>query len=532
MKKNYALKSAFSLMEMMIVLLIVAIIAAATAPMVSKKMLMSATSGDSPWVFANTNGTIAYNMGGKNMSAIIGASSYDANGSSATHPRLVLSVGDTAHPAMVFATGTNGKYLGQINMTDNIVSMQGGTGTVGTNSVAMGMGQTHSSNPRYSVSMGYGTTVKGAGTVAVGAGARASTNNAIAIGSLNSVSATADYSTAAQSSGRNSIAIGTGSKASEEYSISLGAQATGKSSVAIGNNAQATGSNSVAIGQSAKATKNNSVAIGNTEPSADWEIRLGNSDHTVSIPGSLQLNGLTSTSDNGKATYVNYSNNTHELRLGTENDTVYIPGNLVIGGHTVAGVDGGYFAFRWTPIGPVSDADKKFYDRYGVDYKDTIVSLKNGEDSDVDEIVSRLASPGLETLTRKYTTTPFSDRRLKNVGKNFTAGLNELKKLDFYHYTFKNDKDKTPQVGVIAQDLQKVFPDAVTKGHDGYLRIRWDEMFYAVINAVKELDARVTALTQDVKSYFDKTTKLEETVKAQQKTIEELEQRIAKLENK
>ena len=50
--------------------------------------------------------------------------------------------------------------------------------------------------------------------------------------------------------------------------------------------------------------------------------------------------------------------------------------------------------------------------------------------------------------------------------------IQELKKLDFYHYTFKKDEAKTPMVGVMVQDLQKVFPDAVTKGDDGYLRIR------------------------------------------------------------
>ena len=132
-----------------------------------------------------------------------------------------------------------------------------------------------------------------------------------------------------------------------------------------------------------------------------------------------------------------------------------------------------------------------------------------------------------------------SDKRLKNVGKKFAAGLAELKKLDFYNYTFKNDKNKTPQVGVMAQDLQKVFPDAVTTDVYGYLHIRKDEMFYAVINAVKELDARITELVSKVQEYFDRTEKLEATVKAQQATIEELqkqnaefEKRLAKLEKK
>ncbi|MBQ7317385.1 MAG: tail fiber domain-containing protein, partial [Phascolarctobacterium sp.] len=51
-----------------------------------------------------------------------------------------------------------------------------------------------------------------------------------------------------------------------------------------------------------------------------------------------------------------------------------------------------------------------------------------------------------------------SDRRLKNVGENFKGGLAELKKLDLFHYTYKSDKEKTPHVGVMSQDLQKVFP--------------------------------------------------------------------------
>ena len=77
--------------------------------------------------------------------------------------------------------------------------------------------------------------------------------------------------------------------------------------------------------------------------------------------------------------------------------------------------------------------------------------------------------------------------------------MEELSKLNFYHFTFKKDENKTPQVGVMAQDLQKVFPDAVTADEEGYLRIRWDEMFYAVINAVKELNAKEISLKEILK---------------------------------
>ena len=115
-----------------------------------------------------------------------------------------------------------------------------------------------------------------------------------------------------------------------------------------------------------------------------------------------------------------------------------------------------------------------------------------------------------------------SDRRLKNVGEKYTAGLDELKKLDFYHYTFKKDEAKTPMVGVMAQDLQKVFPDAVTKGEDGYLRIRLEDMFYAVINAVKELDSKISEIVADI-------TSIKTTIKSQQETIDSLQKENAEL---
>lgn len=91
-----------------------------------------------------------------------------------------------------------------------------------------------------------------------------------------------------------------------------------------------------------------------------------------------------------------------------------------------------------------------------------------------------------------------SDIRLKNVGEKFTAGLDEIKQLKVYNFTFKNDVNKLPQVGVIAQDLKTIFPNAVTKGDDGYYRIRWSEMLYAAVNAVKTLNSKIEALANRV----------------------------------
>ena len=121
---------------------------------------------------------------------------------------------------------------------------------------------------------------------------------------------------------------------------------------------------------------------------------------------------------------------------------------------------------------------------------------------------------------------------LKNIGTKFSVGLEELSKIKVYNYTFKNDKNKKPHVGVIAQELQKVFPTAVFVGEDGYLRIRWDEMFYAAINAVKELDKKISAIAHRILNVEAQISQLEEENIVLQTQVDQLSQRINKLKSK
>ena len=130
-------------------------------------------------------------------------------------------------------------------------------------------------------------------------------------------------------------------------------------------------------------------------------------------------------------------------------------------------------------------------------------------------------------------TDPLSDRRLKNIGKAFVGGLEEIKKLEVFNYTFKADKSKTPRVGVIAQDLQKIFPNAVIKGEDGFLRIRIEDMFYALVNAVKELDNKIELLkNEDIAELKTRIANLENENKILKKQNDEFLERITALEKK
>lgn len=125
-----------------------------------------------------------------------------------------------------------------------------------------------------------------------------------------------------------------------------------------------------------------------------------------------------------------------------------------------------------------------------------------------------------------------SDLRLKeNLSDNY-YGLSEISKLNIYNYHFKDDAKKMPQVGVVAQDLQKIFPSAVRTAKDGYLHIRWDEMFYAALNAIKSLNDKIEKLALSLSGLESDVKTIKADHKVIQKQIASLNARAAKLERK
>ena len=50
------------------------------------------------------------------------------------------------------------------------------------------------------------------------------------------------------------------------------------------------------------------------------------------------------------------------------------------------------------------------------------------------------------------------------------------------------------QIGVIAQEVERVFPEAVSTGDDGYKRVDYTGLVGILVEAVKELAARVEEL--------------------------------------
>ena len=543
----------------MVVLLIVAIIAAASAPMITKKMAKGAVNGDSPWVFTSLRGDLAYNTNGGDRSVIIGASNYNANGAGPANPRLVLATEDN-QPGLVFAN-PNGNFRGMLNQSGSITAWNTANGnnnaTPGNNSLAIGTNQTIDK-------VNNSNSSPATGVVALGDGVHSGGNNSITIGHL---ADTSHDPTITDMNGSNStgqtIAIGDRARACKWGAIAIGpfyenlsTRAARAASIAIGQGARAHAHSSIAIGERANAQVDNatqevgSIAIGpRSNATKHCATAVGTSAQATGKTATAIGHGAIASGDWSTAIGVDAkATKSNQITLGTANDTVYIPGRLVVDQRAVLGWNsnevtmiraGGEDSTTTHLMSvQVNNNDWHFDGRCG-DSPDlelyTSMERQNG-DTYVQALEYATAIQNFYKAIFSYhgdNEEPYpygklirwenlSDRRLKNVGEKYTAGLAELKKLDFFHYTFKKDEAKRPHVGVIAQDLEQVFPDSVTKGEDGYLRIRWDEMFYAVINAVKELDSRITAITENVKANFDKIAKLEETISEQQKTIEEL----------
>ncbi len=96
-----------------------------------------------------------------------------------------------------------------------------------------------------------------------------------------------------------------------------------------------------------------------------------------------------------------------------------------------------------------------------------------------------------------------SDIRLKSVFFDIPDVLDKLEGISAFYYTMKEDEDKIPRIGVSAQAVREVLPEAVQlitpDNGDSYYGVDYIQMLTAFgINGIKELYAKVKALEKRV----------------------------------
>ena len=82
-----------------------------------------------------------------------------------------------------------------------------------------------------------------------------------------------------------------------------------------------------------------------------------------------------------------------------------------------------------------------------------------------------------------------SDERLKENIETITDALHKVSKMRGVSFTSKKDGKKC--IGVIAQELQKVVPEVVEEGEDGYLYVAYGNIIGVLINAINDLAEKV-----------------------------------------
>lgn len=98
-----------------------------------------------------------------------------------------------------------------------------------------------------------------------------------------------------------------------------------------------------------------------------------------------------------------------------------------------------------------------------------------------------------------------SDVRFKENVTPVQEALNTINNIQAMNYTYKTEEfaDKNfpqgPQSGVMAQELEKVFPIAVETDSEGYKYVNYARLAPLLIESVKELSSLVEEQSQKIK---------------------------------
>jgi len=112
------------------------------------------------------------------------------------------------------------------------------------------------------------------------------------------------------------------------------------------------------------------------------------------------------------------------------------------------------------------------------------------------------------------TTQLTSDRRFKGDIRELSDGLLSITQLQGVQYKWKRGEfpergfDNSTHTGFIAQEVEKVLPNIVTTGLDGYKSINYNEVIPTLVEALKEQQRIIEGLTERTKALEDTMERL------------------------
>ena len=385
----------------------------------------------------------------------------------------------TSDGSGIFSTQGDWSTDAMISQYTSAQTLSGGQSWEGTSHVGMGAsGWGSTAMGAYNRASGVGAFVSGFMNVA---GPTSSSITAIppsttnlggqfavgyATAATGHVAFTSGYSTAA--SGNYSTAMGESSIASGANSTALGksTSATGNYSTSLGNSTTASGSQSTALGESSTASGYASLATGRSNTASGYNATAMGRASTASGYYSTVI-GYNATASDFASFVIGQYNSSGSSATSAGSYDVSAPA-FVIGNGT---------------SGTVSDAFKVMFNGDATVSNDLTVSG--------DVVVS-------------------SDARLKSNIVSLGSTLARVLLID--GKTYKMKKDGKQKIGVLAQDIQNVFPELVSEDDNEMLAVNYQGLVPVLINALKEQQSEI------------------EILKEQEKRLERLEQLVAQLD--
>ncbi|WP_299434425.1 tail fiber domain-containing protein [uncultured Aquimarina sp.] len=293
------------------------------------------------------------------------------------------------------------------------------------------------------------------------------------------------YNTVA--SGRYAFAMGDINEASGNASVALGSEnvASGIFSFAAGTSAEAIGNLSFAFGNQAIAGGDDSIAIGKgTQSSAEESIAMGTGANANAVQAkSFSFYGNTSSYAETVMGAYNTSATGQTVDSWVATDRLFIIGN----GDTDANRSDAVVVLKNgnTEINGVLTVDPN-NDDLGYTFPDT--SPIPGQTIGVN---------GVGELTWITPGAGASDRRWKENITSIDNALTKLNQISGYYYDWIDKKDPKRQVGVLAQEIEAVLPEAVHTDDKGFKYVNYQLLTALLIQVNKEQETKIEILRSE-----------------------------------
>ncbi len=125
-----------------------------------------------------------------------------------------------------------------------------------------------------------------------------------------------------------------------------------------------------------------------------------------------------------------------------------------------------------------------------------------------------------------------SDERLKKDIVQLQSPLQRLLQIEGVNYHWKPElkKGSELQLGVIAQDVEKVFPEAVLTNKEGMKGVNYSALVAPVIEAIRELNSKIATLFKTTDTHSQEIVVIKEQNKELRKANEDMMVRLQRME--